>query len=164
MDYQFVIVGIYALLNLVVGLIATIYYLFVERRIYSTKEILLLLFVPAYGYGNWRYHHFSRRYATEIKSKKYFIYKNMIWVNILFSLLMFGLSCYIIYDIRDLFTAQDTSIDHDSLVSELLSHAGNLFYFIFKYMAIISFIAFQLFYMSSVIIPCVLYNKYKNKL
>lgn len=66
-------------------------YFLTERKIKSTKEIVLLFLFPMAGYGNWIYNRKCRELDDVFLPRKWYIWKKMVFQNFLL-ILLFGLS------------------------------------------------------------------------
>ncbi len=72
---------LYAVYNLVTGPFFALYYYLNEKEIKSGKEFTLLFFLPAVGFGNWKYNQIIRRNETSELPRKWYIWKYMSKVN-----------------------------------------------------------------------------------
>ncbi|MEM6380480.1 MAG: hypothetical protein AAF705_20010 [Bacteroidota bacterium] len=86
MQYSFLIVLFsYLALNLLSGLLVfSVWYLSKEKGIKDTREFLLLLFFPAYGFGNWKFNQEVRSKREVTQSKGWFLNEYMLRVHKVF--------------------------------------------------------------------------------
>lgn len=66
----------------VCGLFLSIRYIMTEKRIVYWNEFLYLLLISPFGYGNWLYERENRSEKKMVFSKKWFVWKKMIPINI----------------------------------------------------------------------------------
>jgi hypothetical protein len=76
----------YLVLNFCVGFLLIDHYLWVERRIASYWEFLVLLFFPVIGWGEWRYNRLVRSNETPELPKRWFVLKYLIRIHLLYLL------------------------------------------------------------------------------
>jgi len=80
MIFYFFIIYIYY--SLLCGLFLCFKYLAAERKNAQWDELLLLLLIAPFGYGNWQYKREMRLGKNAIFPKKWFVWKKMISINV----------------------------------------------------------------------------------
>lgn len=99
----------YLVFNIACGIILAVVYRIKEKRITDNEEFFKLLLFPATGLGNWRYNRNIRNNMTEPYGKKWHVYKNMIYLNWLFVLLVVGYECYFFIHLYQLYHQYSTA-------------------------------------------------------
>nr|WP_321235315.1 hypothetical protein [uncultured Psychroserpens sp.] len=83
------LIGIYLAYIVAVGVFFfSIKYLIIERKIVDWSEFLLLSFFPIIGFGTWMYKREKREKGNTTFSKKWYIWKYMVPINIWFICLL----------------------------------------------------------------------------
>jgi hypothetical protein len=87
----------YLAVNFCVGFLLIDHYLWVERRIASYWEFLVLLFFPVIGWGEWRYNRLVRSNETPELPKRWFVLKYLIRIHWLcfLGLVVLGLQVFL---------------------------------------------------------------------
>lgn len=124
MEYLIII---YLLFQIGIGVLYFSFnYFAVEKRIKERKEFLLLIFLPLYGFGNWKYNREIRLNGKTELPKNWYIWKYMIPVNTWFiaTLAIVLLVFTIITMTSEVF---DSNVSSDNIYSAVLEGFGNMF-------------------------------------
>lgn len=168
MNILYLISSIYVIV-FIIGVVLSVYYLYIEKGIPDWKEFLYVLFFAPIGYGNWKYNHVIRSTQIAPHSKDWYIYTFLIrinWCIVVFLLIYEMYSFYHFYhllvrynEIKD--TAANTvgSITTDILYSSFGWMIDTSIYIVIGFMTIVLLFSFIACFILFILLPKLLIKR-----
>lgn len=154
---------------LLIGIILSVYYLYVEKGIADWKEFLYILFFAPIGFGNWKYNNIIRSGQTAPHSKNWYIYFYLIRINWCIIAIILLYEVYAFYHLYHFYMHFNEMKENASTI--VGATATDIFYalfgwmlnwsinIVFVFMAIVLFFSFIVCFIFFILLPKLLLKK-----